>query len=218
MIPFKFSEAYPFNIYGIAVVYSKWNSRGMIIDLNGNIIPKTNDYNFSHYYFYKQRFLSFSIKDDISDGFENEPAVGIYDTKERRVIVEPLLEDFDELNENLIRISEFGNHGISDFHEYYIDANGTVLFEGLKDKGFSIVGEPNKCNYSIVAINEYNGPVNADEGNTLFEGMSYILKRYYGVCSTDGEIIIPLDYDKIQELSENIFACYKNELITVFRI
>ncbi len=52
IIPFIYDKAYPFNKYGVAVV-DLTDTEGMLIDLNGDVIPGTDNLSFFHYYHYK---------------------------------------------------------------------------------------------------------------------------------------------------------------------
>lgn len=98
IIGFQYDEARPFNKYGVAVVYdieTGWK----LIDQTGQEIQGTRFGYLSKYYDYNDRFLEFSYKETV----EREP-VGIYDTKERKVIMEPSASMITELSEDCILV------------------------------------------------------------------------------------------------------------------
>ena len=98
IIGFQYDAAYPFNKYGVAVVYdieTGWK----LIDQAGQEVQGTRFDYLSKYYNYNDRFLEFSYEERIGE----EP-VGIYDTKERKILMEPSVSMITELSEDCILI------------------------------------------------------------------------------------------------------------------
>lgn len=98
IIRFQYDEAYPFNKYGIAVVYdieTGWK----LIDQTGKEVQGTRFAYLSKYYDYNDRFLKFSYEERLG-----EELVGKYDTKERKILMEPSLSSIRELNEDCILV------------------------------------------------------------------------------------------------------------------
>lgn len=98
IIGFQYDEARPFNKYGVAVVYdieTGWK----LIDQTGQEIQGTRFGYLSKYYDYNDRFIEFSYKET-----DERELVGIYDTKERKVIMEPSASMITELSEGCILV------------------------------------------------------------------------------------------------------------------
>lgn len=145
VIGFRFDEAYPFNKYGVAVV-TNIDEDWYLIDEKGNEIPGSRFPYLSPYYDYEYRFLEFAY-----DSEWDEVPLGIYDTKERRVLVEPSFCDFCEISENLIEAISFdGNYKIS-----YLNSNGEP-YEGTSryDKITKITNNIWACykDYTITVV------------------------------------------------------------------
>ena len=90
-----------------------------LIDTEGRMIPGTEEMNFNPYYDYNDRFLSFTVPSSEKeyDDYDEQPE-GIYDTKERKVLMEPVIDDFIEYSEDLIKIYDRkGKYGAGDFHQ-----------------------------------------------------------------------------------------------------
>ena len=141
VIGFQYDEAHPFNKYGVAVVYdidTGWH----LIDKTGKEIPGTRFVYLSRYYDYDSRFLEFSYEYD-----EWEEIVGIYDTKERKILMEPSVADIMEDDEDHILV--------------------------------------------------------------------YSKNDEYGLFSSKGEYLIPMEYENIVNIGNNIWACYKNGEVLV---
>ena len=59
-------------------------------------------------------YLEFSIEDD------DDALVGLYDTKERKILIEPRFSDVSVDDDDHIRVWERdGEYGVSDFRQYY---------------------------------------------------------------------------------------------------
>lgn len=98
IIGFQYDEAYSFNKYGVAVVYdieTGWR----LIDQTGQEVQGTRFSYLSPHYDYNDRFLEFSYEERIG-----EELVGIYDTKERNILMEPSVSSIRELSEDCILV------------------------------------------------------------------------------------------------------------------
>ena len=98
IIGFQYDEAYPFNKYGVAVVYdivTGWK----LIDQTGKEVLGTRFAYLSKYHDYNDRFVEFSYEERLGE----EP-VGIYDTKERKILMEPSASSIRELSEDCILV------------------------------------------------------------------------------------------------------------------
>lgn len=207
IIGFQFDEAYPFNKYGVAVVsdilHGTW-----LIDTDGNEIPGTHFPHLSHYYNYEDRFLEFSYDDD-------GDYIGIYDTKERRILIEPSINATFERNENLILVYEYKNaHNISDFQQYYIDSKGEVLFPWLYQKGFAHVCDPDLNNVTAVSV-EYTELHGQPCSHFHHDGKKRNRRFIYGLYSSKEEFLLPLEYDDIRNIGGNLWGCMKDGTITI---
>lgn len=220
VIPFSFADAWSFNKYGIAVVADRdYNER--IIDTEGNYIPGTENMNFSHYYFYDDRFLEFtySEKDENTDVYDDDIPIGVYDTKERKIILEPSVDSIIEWEEDVILVYlRDGDHGISDFHQYYMNSKGEPIYTWLIDKGFAKVERPNKSLVSIVAVSEYKELTGNPSSYFEHDGKKYERTFRHGLYNSEEEFLLPMEYEKIYEISENIFECKKDGFIYVYRV
>ena len=215
VIPFAYADAWSFNKYGVAVVWPIAGAR-MLIDLKGDIVPGTEEFDFSYYYEYEDRFLQFTYK---GEDYDEGAPIGVYDTKERKVLFEPSLDDIIEFDEEHILVYERkGEYGPSDTRQYYINSKGEPLYPWLVGKDFAIAEKPNEAKLAVVAISEYtelNG--NVKSAYVPHNGKKYDRRYIYGVYSAEGKFEIPLEYDIIKEISENIFACKKGDTVTVYQ-
>lgn len=211
VIGFQFDEAHPFNKYGVAVVsdllHGTW-----LIDTEGNEIPGTHFPYLSHYHDYEDRFIEFSYDSNV------DSMVGIYDTKERKILMEPSIDSIIEFNEDLILVYERnGKYGISDFSQYYINSKGEVLFPWLYRKGFAIVEKPDSNNVTAVAVSEYTETQRRHHCYLSNDGKMYDRRFIYGLYSSKGEFLLPLEYDDIQNIGDNLWKCVKDGVITIIQ-
>ena len=220
VIPFSYDEAWPFNKYGVAIVEDRKGS--YLIDKTGKRIPGTEGFHFDHFYDYDNRFMEFNWQKDIeSYSWENQDEIpaGVYDTKERKVLLPPSIESIIEWEEDFIEVYEFGGEfGVCDFRQWYMNSKGEVLFPWLKDKGYSIVEKPNQRLITIVAVSKFYELSGNPRSYVPRNGKKYERKYFYGLINARGEAIFPLEYDEISELAVNLFACWKNGTATVIQL
>ncbi|MBQ6493383.1 MAG: WG repeat-containing protein [Erysipelotrichaceae bacterium] len=213
VIPFAYDEAYPFNKYGVAVVEDRKGSH--LIDTNGVVVKGTESFRFCKYYEYDDRYFKYWTLNDDND------LKGIYDTKERRIILEPSVNGFDQWwGEDIIRVTlRNGKMGGSDFHKYFIDNKGQIIYPWLKDKGFAYVEKPNNLELSIVSVSEYHQlPDDYPSGYYLINSEKYDRTMKYGIYSSKERFVLPLEYDDISELTESLYACHKDGMITIMQL
>ena len=98
LIGFQYDEAHPFNKYGVAVVSDR-EAGWKLIDQTGKEVQGTRFSYLSPYYEYNNRFLEFSYEQRTG-----EETVGIYDTKERKILMEPSASSIIELEEDCILV------------------------------------------------------------------------------------------------------------------
>ena len=211
VIGFQFDEAYPFNKYGVAVVSDTLHGT-WLIDTDGNEIPDTHFPYISHYHDYEDRFYEFSYDTD------HDCIVGIYDTKERRILMEPSINSIIEYTEDLILVNERNvQHGISELQQYYINSKGEVLFLWLYRKGFAIVEEPDSNHVTAVAVSEYTELKQQARIYIPHDGKKYTRRLIYGLYSSKEEFLLPLEYDDIQNIGDNLWSCIKDDTITIIQ-
>lgn len=212
VIGFQYDEAYPFNKYGVALVYDMkdgWH----LIDTTGNEISGTR-FGYISKYDYNDRFLKFSYNEDAVYEYDNSG--GIYDTKEKKILIQPSVDDIIEWNEDCIEVyTRNGEYGAGDFRQHYINSKGEILYPWLYNKGFSIVEIPDVNKVTAVAISEFT-ELSGNPGS-FFEhnGKKYSRKHIYGLYSSKGEFLLPIEYDNIKNLCNNIWACSKDGIITI---
>lgn len=190
IIGFKYDEAYPFNKFGVAVV-STTDLCFCLIDKQGNEFFRVKSGWISHYYDYTDRYLEFSYDDE-------DDIVGIYDTKEKRVLVEPSLHSSIEWDEDCINVCDSNRIKQPPYPEYLINSKGEILYPWLYENGFGIRGKVDKN--KIVAVYKCN----ASESNDK-----------YGLYSSRNKFILPMEYDKIDDLGDNVWACFKDEIVYI---
>lgn len=206
VIGFQYDEAHPFNKFGVALV-SCLGGPYFLIDTSGNEIPGTR-FEYISRYDYNERFLEFSYND--------ESLVGVYDTKERKIISEPLFDNIIEHNEDCIKVYvRNGKYGESDFNQYYINSKGEILYPWLYNKGFSEVEIPDANNVSSVSIAEYMELSGKQSGYYEHNGKKYAKKHIYGLYSSKEKFLLPTIYDEIKWLCNNIWGCYKDRVFTI---
>ena len=206
VIGFQYNEAYPFNKYGVALV-SDMKEGWCLIDTSGNEIPGTR-FNCISNYEYTDRFLEFS--------YEDSDLIGIYDTKERKILIEPSVDSIIEWKEECIMVyTHNSKYGEIDFSQHYINSKGEVLYPWVFNKGFSLVERPDKNNVTAVAnckITEVSGKTSP---YIVIDGKKYERKYTYGLYSSKEKFILPMEYDEIKNLCDNIWGCLKDGVITI---
>lgn len=189
VIGFNFDEAEPFNKYGLAAVRTILDG-WCFIDINGKIIESTQ---FAHidYYGYFDRYIGFTRDYHIDNNL-----TGIYDTKERKIILEPTCSYFNEINENVIKICADGSCS-------YINAKGEKINPWQQNQVVLTYDIPDKNGVAPVY------QVNEDDN------YKYCHKK--GLSSSDGKLLFPLEYDKIVMLFDDTWALFKGDAITIIR-
>lgn len=212
VIPFAYDEAWPFNKYGVAVVGDR--RRRYLIDSKGTIIPGTENLDIYSSYEYHSRFFEFNYLSDPDDG-----PVGLYDTKERRIMLEPSVDGFIEWNEDQILLYDRSSKMPGDFKQSYINSRGESLYPWLSGKGFSIVERPNRFLVARVANAVFTElPDDSCCPHFACGNKKYERKFLYGLYSPKGEFIVPPDYSAIVELTDTIFGCVKDETVTIVQL
>lgn len=212
IVQFQYDEAYPFNKYGVAVVYDR-ETGWRLIDQTGKEVQGTRFSYLMPFYDYNDRFLEFSYEQRTG-----EETVGIYDTKERKILMKPSVSSIIELEEDCILVYVHdGEYGKSDFHQYYINSEGEIKYPWLYGKGFAIVTEPDENNVSAVAISKYIELTENPGCYISHNGKMYKREFVYGLYSSKGEYIVPMEYEIIEKIGNCIWACKKDGKITVMK-
>lgn len=207
VIDFKYREATSFNKYGVAVVVDSEGNQYMI-DKTGTEIPGTRFEDISMYMQYEDRFVEFSYD-------EYGLNVGLYDTKERKILLEPSVESTSEHGEDCILIYKSAEFGGGDWRQHYINSKGEVLYPWLYGKGFATVEIPDENDISAVSITKFTEITEAFSSGFEHNGKMYNRDFFYGLYSKKEEYLIPLEYEEIKHLTKNMWACYKDGIITV---
>ncbi len=205
VIPFAYDEVQPFNKYGVAVVSDL--KRVYLIDTEGNIVPGTEGMLFSEYYDYDNRYLEFQYP---SDDLEEMNINGIYDTKERRIILEPSIESFTEYSEDEICVEKWtgkDEYGHPEYSRYFIDSKGDLLYPWLAGKRFALIFHTSTPLLSIIVTYK----------NVFYDGKNHH-ERQFGLYSSKEQYLIPAEYEKIFELSNRIFCCLCGGKATIIQV
>lgn len=205
VIGFQYDEARPFNKYGVAVVSKATDNFFHLIDLNGNEIPGTR-FPYISYCDYDDRYLEFS--------YDNYKAslVGLYDTKECKVLIEPRFSDISVSDDNHILVWERdGEYGESDFRQYYINKSGELLYPWLYKQRFAIIRKPDSNDVAAVAVSQYT-ELTEKYPSSYFphNGKKCDRKFIYGLYSSREAFLLPLEYEKIEYMVNNVWGCYKD--------
>ncbi len=212
VIGFQYDEAYPFNKYGVALV-SDLDDGWHLIDTSGKEIPGTR-FGYISRYDYHDRFLEFSYHEDAA--YDNDALVGIYDTKERKILLEPSVDAITEWHEDCIKVYvRNGEYGTGDFRQHYINSKGEILYPWLYNKGFSIVEIPDANHVSAVAVSEFTELDGQPSSFFEHNDKKYSRKHIYGLYSSKEKFLLPVEYDEIKHLCNNIWACKQDGVITV---
>lgn len=210
VIGFQYDEARPFNKYGVAVV-RKTNDDFHLIDLEGNEIPNTR-FPYISYYDYDDRYLEFSRDDD------DEALIGIYDTKERKILLEPRFSDISITDDNHILVYERdGEYGESDFRQYYINRNGELIYPWLSTQRFAIIEKPDINDVAAVATSQYIELTGNPKSYFKHNGKKYERNFIYGLYSSKEEFLLPQEYESISQLHDDIWGCYKDGVFTIIQ-
>ena len=202
-ISFKYRDARDFNQYGVAAVCDEYGEGHYLIDTRGRKLFGGKDIDVFRLYEHDKRFLEFTKGEET----EWDDNIGAYDTKKKKVFLEPTTGGIIEWSEDVIEIYERGGVCGADFWQHYVNSEGEELYPGLLNKGFNIVGQPNKDGLSIVGIFAF---VESPNGNCSAGDKNYFRKESYGVADLEGNLIVPAEYDKIWEKKTGIFLCSKD--------
>lgn len=209
VIGFQYDEARPFNKYGVAVVSKMTDRFFHLIDLEGNEIPGTR-FPYISYYDYDDRYLEFS-RDD-----EDEALIGLYDTKERKVLIEPRFSDVSITDDNHILVWERdGEYGVSDFRQYYINRNGDLIYPWLSKQRFAKIERPDINDVTAVATSQYTELTGHPRSYFEHNGKKYERKFIYGLYSSKEVFLLPEEYEKISKMHDDIWCCCKDGVITL---
>ena len=218
VIPHKFLEAHNFNKYGVAVVCDNYDEGSYLIDTKGNVIENSRFPYIREWYGCDERFLEVSLNDDYGDSLRSFDG-GMYDTKERKLLIETGIDGFIEYDEDCIMIYEEGKHRYGDFRCRFINSKGENIYPWQVGKGFSKVERPNKNGYSIVGVFEfYEKPCFNKAWREKPEYKYGNRKELCGVIDDKGEFVIPMEYDEIREKEENVFECRKGLEKTIIKL
>lgn len=210
VIPFRYRQASIFNKYGIAVVQDEYGGNAYLIDRKGTAVFREDNLDFCPWYDPDDRFLEFS-----EGSFDNADInIGAYDTKLRRIFLEPVTGGIIEWSEDEIEVSERGelNFG-SDFREHYINSRGEELYPGLVGENSSIVEKTNISGYAIICFfqwEEISEPCESSYFLNLKDNKKYHRIEHYGVANLQGKLVIPAEYDKITDKKDGSFLCVKD--------
>lgn len=204
VIPFKYERAYDFNKYGVALVVENPLAGVFLIDADGNRLPDSTHYYISPYYDYEDRFFEFSNID-----CEENHNIGLYDTKERRILIPPETLGAIEWTEYYIEVqqTDIGSTGILDSHYHIINSKGEELFPKLIEKRFNCI---RRCNSEgLLFVGNCSFIKLPDDATSWFpiNGEKYEKVWHYGVCDTEGNILIPLKCEGIKEKGNRTFEC-----------
>lgn len=214
VIPFIYNEAYSFNKYGVALVC---DTKYHLIDMSGNDYPSPEKYRLAKWYEYDDRFIEIFEENDYVDDVP-----GLYDIKKQKVLFEPMFCFVQLDNEKeVIRGSLPDNYyGSAYWHDHFYDFEGKDTYDWLNNKGFGHIGFPNKQLLSVVSTTEFKEYSMDENPKSYFSagGKKYYQVDKYGVYDPSEHFAIPMKYDKIDELDENLYACYKNGTISVIEV
>lgn len=208
VIPFRYREASIFNKYGMAVAKDEYGENSYLIDRKGEAAFREDNLDFCPWYDPDERFLEFS-EGPFCDADIN---IGAYDTKLRRIFLEPVTGGIIEWEEDEIEVQERGKLNIcADFREHFINSRGEELYPGLADKGFNIVERPNQYGFAIIGVFQWEETDHSDRVFwNLKDDKKYRRIEHYGVANIQGELVIPAEYDKITDERDGSFLCVKD--------
>ena len=207
-IPFKFRDARDFNKYGVAAVCDEYDSNYYLIDTHGRKLYGGKDIEFYRLYNIDSRFMEFAQGPDGWHRVENNK--GAYDTKKKKVFLEPHTGGIIEWSEDEIEVYEYSEVGAPEFFQHYINSKGEELYPSLVNKGFNIVERPDKHGFAVVAIFEIKETQRIGSGFLGSDGKHYERIERYGIADLDGSLVIPAEYDKIYEKKAGSFVCRKD--------
>ena len=213
VIPFRFVKACDFNRYGVAVVQDEWYGDYYLIDTRGKEIPGSRYRYMETFGEHDDRYLEFSNVDPEADN-----NIGLYDTKLRRVLLEPKFGSATVLSDDLIKISETGELGHVDTYDRYINSKCEDIYPGLVNKGFNGVNKPNPYGHVIVSIRtHYEVDQSVWHWNPVF-GKKYWCNVKLGVVDLEGNILIPIEYDSIHDNQDGSFECVQGDNKMIIRL
>ena len=209
VIPFRYRQASIFNKYGIAVVQDEYGEDAYLIDREGKAVFREDNLDFCPWYDPDDRFLEFSAGKYYDADFNT----GAYDTKLRRIFLEPVTNGILEWSEEVIEVYEKGKENFgADFREHYVNSQGEELYPGLVGKGFNIVERPNASGHAIICFFQWEVLDDSSDYSSYYpvDGRKYRRIEHYGVANLHGELVIPAEYDKITDKKDGSFLCVKD--------
>ena len=197
VIGFNYDYATPFNKYGVALV-SNVHEDYRLIDMQGNEIEGSHFPYMEMYFSYSERYLEF-----LRDGSIDSDLIGLYDTKERKVLFEPKYTDIHIENDNCFRatIQKNGKEQM-----IYINRKEEVIYPWLLTKSFYYISGFDVNNIAAVGTKSI---LEIDGKNES--------KIYYGLYSLNGKMLLPEEYDHILHYLDDIWLCYKDKSVTVIQ-
>lgn len=214
VIPPRFRAAKEFTKYGVAAVLDEYTRWYYLIDTEGRPLPGLEGCAFSEFYEPDDRFLEFSFGDGNNMNCNN----GLYDARERKILVPPEKLGFSVWKENLIEVTDMDAAG--EF-TYYIDSEGKDLFPEFTKAHLKAFYYPSESGYVTVFTNEYlpRDPEDDSGGYFIRDGKRFDRIQKHGIADIHGNIMIPLEYDNIYYGSlTDLFYCQKGEEKTTLRI
>lgn len=218
IIPFRFEEASNFNKYGVAVVAD--DTGAYMIDTDGNEIPDTRYPYLEGRIDYNERYIEFSpVGSQYGDDAEDN--VGLYDTKERKILCEPKYEEFFQYDEDTIRVHVSVKDCPGDMRTWFINSKGEYKYPWQVGKGLALVERPDEYGNSVVAISSYKKSIETLENDIycFYKGNETYERRFwFGLMGNNGMMLIPTEYENVKHLGQGLYACERDGKTTVFEL
>lgn len=217
VIPFRFEEAHSFNKYGVAVVADDTGT--YMIDTQGNEIDGTRYPYLEGRIDYEERYIEFSpVGSQYGDDAEDN--VGLYDTKERKILCEPCYESFIQYDEETILVYASIKERPGDMRQWFINSKGEYKYPWQIGKELAQVERPDEYGNSVVAISSYQEAIETLDNDVycFYKGnKTYERRFWFGLMDEHGTMLIPTNNENVKHLGFGFYACEKSGIVTIYK-
>ena len=216
IIPFKFEEAHSFNKYGVAVVSDDTGT--YMIDTTGTEIEGTRFPYIEDRIDYEDRYIEFCT--DTAADNDDDNHTGLYDTKLRRILFQPLYEMFHVYDEDTIVATVGIPERRGDIREKLFNSRGRIKYSWTAHRDFAEIEPPDENGNFICARSTYREAVETQENDIYCfykDGKTFERRFWFGLADADGNTLLPPEFEMIRYLGHGFYACEKGARTTVFK-
>ena len=217
VIPFKFEEAHNFNKYGVAVVSDDTGT--YMIDTAGTEIEGTRFPYIESRIDYEDRYVEFCT--DTAADNDDDNHTGLYDTKLRRILFQPLYEMFHVYDEDTIVATVGIPERRGDIREKLFDSKGRIKYSWTASRDFAQIEPPDENGNFICARSTYKEAVETRENDIYCfykDGKTFERRFWFGLTDAEGNTLLSPECESVRYLGRRFYACEKDGTTTIFEL